>query len=148
MDIMTKVFEWLAAVTFCKNAEGAELPQMSDLFALELANVTCGLLRREVIRFHEALPRCSRLMGFEDNRHDFLVVDLFLKAIPEAIKVSIEDTARRVKTSYRRLADEDLVKLQQHFQERDQWKTWTSRKNQSEREQVLIEVKRSWQQGP
>jgi hypothetical protein len=80
---------------------------MSDLFALELANVTCGLLRREVIRFHEALPRCSRLMGFEDNRHDFLVVDLFLKAILEAIKVSIEDTARRVKTSYRRLADED-----------------------------------------
>jgi hypothetical protein len=148
MEIMTKVFEWLAAVTFCKNAEGAELPQMSDLSALELANVTCGLLGREVIRFHETLPRCYRSMGFEDNGHNSLAVDLFLKAIPEAIKVSIEDTARKVKTSYRRLAYEDILKLQQHFQERDHWEAWTSKKNQSEREQVLIKVRRSWQEGP
>ncbi|KAH8080786.1 hypothetical protein HD553DRAFT_325767 [Filobasidium floriforme] len=137
MVIMTKVFEWLAAVSQFKNAKGAELAQLSNLFALELANVTCGLLGREVIRLHETLPRS---IGFEDNRNKLLVVHLFLKAMPEAIKVSIEDTARRVKNSYRRLANEDIRKLQAHFQEREHWGAWTSRKNQSEREQVLIEV--------
>lgn len=69
-----------------------------------------------------------------------MVVDLFEKAIPETIKVGIEKTAVHVSFDREHEGDAKLISMVvTDFQNKRHWRAWTSKRNQSEREEVLWE---------
>lgn len=140
VGVMKKVLKWLATVGGSQDIVGPWFLEMKDLFVVELVTVTCERFGPQVLALLEILPACGQYsdMGFEDQQHNFLVVDLFEKAIPETIKVGIEKTAPRVSFDKEHEGDAKLISMAViDFQKKQRWHAWTSKKNQSERENVL-----------
>lgn len=146
VKVMKKVLKWLATVGGSQDIVGPWFLEMKDLFAVELVTVTCERFGPRVLALLEKLPDCRQYsdIGFEEKQHNLLVVNLFEKAIPETIKVGIEETASRVSFDKEHEGDAKLISMAvTDFQKKQRWHAWTSKKNQSEREEVLWK----WQLG-
>jgi hypothetical protein len=142
VGVMKKVLNWLATVGGSQDVVGPWFLEMKDLFAVELVTVTCERFGPRVLALLEILPHCRQYsdIGFTEEQHNQEVVDLFEKAIPETIKVGIEKTASRVSFDKEHEGDAKLISMAvTDFQKKQRWHAWTSKRNQSEREEVLWE---------